>query len=84
MGTALTIGPVERAHAKLSASGSKKWLTCTPSAHLEDQFPDEGSDFAAEGTFAHEIFELQLLNYLDRGGRQEYNRRLRQAQQQTL
>lgn len=49
-----------RAHAKLSASGSKKWLTCTPSASLEDQFPDEQSAYAAEGTFAHEVFELMV------------------------
>lgn len=54
-----TVIPIhaDRAHAKLSASGSKKWLTCTPSAHLEDQFPDESSEFASEGTFAHEVFE---------------------------
>jgi hypothetical protein len=52
--------PIERAHAKLSASGSKKWLTCTRSAALEDQFPDEQSRFAAEGTFAHEVFELGM------------------------
>ena len=52
---------IDRAHAKLSASGSKKWLTCTPSAHLEDQFPDEGSSYADEGTFAHEVFELAML-----------------------
>lgn len=51
----------DRAHAKLSASGSKKWLTCTRSAHLEDQFPDEQSQFAAEGSYAHEIFELAML-----------------------
>lgn len=56
----------ERAHAKLSASGSKKWLTCTPSAHLEDQFPDEKSSFAAEGTFMHELFELKVNQYLQR------------------
>jgi hypothetical protein len=56
--------PIERAHAKLSASGSEKWMTCTPSAHLEDQFVDEGSEFAREGTFAHEIFELALKAYL--------------------
>lgn len=47
----------ERAHAKLSASGSKKWLVCTPSAHLEDQFPDDSSVYADEGTFAHDVFE---------------------------
>lgn len=54
----------ERAHAKLSASGSKKWLTCTPSAHLEEQFPDTSSEYADEGTFAHEVFELELRQHL--------------------
>lgn len=55
-----------RAHAKLSASGSGKWLVCTPSASLEDQFPDEQSAFAAEGTFAHAVFEQELLHRLGR------------------
>lgn len=54
------------AHAKLSASGSEKWMTCTPSARLEEQFPDETSEFAREGTFAHAVFEQDLLNYLGR------------------
>ena len=57
---------VERAHAKLSASGSGKWLVCTPSASLEDQFPDEQSAFAAEGTFAHAVFEQEQLSRLGR------------------
>lgn len=47
-------------HALLSASGSKKWLTCTPSARLEENFPDEESEFAAEGTKAHELVEYAL------------------------
>lgn len=55
-----------RKHAKLSASGSEKWMTCTPSAQLEDQFPDEGSEFASEGTFAHAVFEQEVLTYLER------------------
>ena len=45
-------------HAVLSASGSKKWLTCTPSARLEETFPNETSDFAAEGTKAHDLMEI--------------------------
>ena len=57
--------PIELAHAKLSASGSEKWMTCTPSARLEEQFPDEGSEFAREGTFAHEVFELALQMWLE-------------------
>ena len=67
---------VVKLHAKLSASGSKKWLTCSPSARLEEQFPDERSTFAAEGTFMHELFELLLLNYLQRITAQEFEDRL--------
>ena len=54
------------AHAKLSASGSGKWMVCTPSAQIESQLPDEGSNFASEGTFAHAVFEQSLLIYLGR------------------
>ena len=45
-------------HALLSASGAKKWVTCPPSARLEETFPDETSSAAAEGTKAHELVEL--------------------------
>ena len=48
-----------RAHAILSASGSHRWLTCTPSAVLETQFPDTTSEAAREGTLAHEICEIK-------------------------
>lgn len=50
----------QRTHAILSASGSKRWLTCTPSAQLEQQFPENESEYAAEGTFAHALAELRL------------------------
>lgn len=49
-------------HAKLSASGSKRWMTCTPSATLEEQFPEGTSDYADEGTFAHTLSDL-IINY---------------------
>ena len=42
-------------HAILSASGSHRWLECTPSAMLEARVQDMGSPYAAEGTVAHEI-----------------------------
>lgn len=48
------------AHAILSASGAHRWLTCTPSARLEQQFKDEQSAYAAEGTRAHAAAELVL------------------------
>nr|WP_321152210.1 DUF2800 domain-containing protein [uncultured Acetatifactor sp.] len=50
----------EKKHALLSASSAKKWLNCTLSARLEEAIPDRGSEYAAEGTLAHEICELKL------------------------
>jgi hypothetical protein len=47
-------------HAILSASGSKKWLTCTPSARLEETFKDEDTEFSKEGSKAHELMEIAL------------------------
>ena len=49
-------------HALLSASGSHRWLECTPSAMLEARVPDQGSPYAMEGTIAHEIAACTLLN----------------------
>lgn len=71
--TTVDVHAIDRAHAKLSASGSEKWMTCTPSARLEEDFPDEGSEFAREGTFAHEVFELQLKRYLHRVSTREFD-----------
>lgn len=50
----------EQAHALLSASGAKKWMNCTASARLEEQLPEKPSEYASEGTLAHEICELKL------------------------
>jgi len=49
-------------HAKLSASGAKRWMCCPPSANLEVHLPDKTSQFAEEGTFAHGMAEL-ILRY---------------------
>ncbi len=51
----------ERKHALLSASGASRWINCTPSPRLEEQFEEpESSDFAEEGTLAHEFGDLSL------------------------
>lgn len=57
------IAHAERSHALLSASASHRWLVCTPSVRLEEQFPDTTSEYAKEGTLAHEIAELKLRKY---------------------
>src|SRR5687768_783207 len=47
-------------HALLSPSGASKWMNCTPSAMLEQQFEDRAGEAAAEGTLAHKIGELMI------------------------
>ena len=51
-------------HAILSASSSKRWLNCTPSARLEQNFPNESSVYAEEGAAAHALGEYKLRKYL--------------------
>lgn len=53
-----------KTHALLCASGSKRWLSCPPSARLEEQFPDIETEAAQEGTVAHNIAEIYLKAYL--------------------
>ena len=67
------------AHALLSASGSKRWLTCTPSARLEATLPEQkrqqGSfDFSQEGTMAHTLGEIKLRHYYGQIGIEEYEK----------
>lgn len=38
-------------------------MVCTPSARLEEPFPDTSSDAAQEGTLAHELAELKVRHY---------------------
>jgi hypothetical protein len=63
-----------RAHALLGASSASRWLTCTPSARLEESLnlPEESSVFAEEGTFAHELSELEIRYSLDFIGLEDY------------
>lgn len=65
------------AHAYLSASGSQRWLACTPSAHLEQQFEDATSVYAKEGTFAHGLAELKLQLELKDITKAKFNRELK-------
>lgn len=51
-------------HAILSASSSHRWLECTPSARLEQEFENTGSEAAKEGTAAHALAEHKLKKAL--------------------
>jgi len=51
-------------HAFLGASNSKQWLHCPPSRRLEEEFPNESSIYAEEGTFAHSLGEYKIRRYL--------------------
>ena len=70
------------AHALLSASGSKRWLSCTPSARLEATLPEQkrsanGFDFSMEGTTAHTLGEIKLRHHFGQIGIEEYENEIR-------
>ena len=58
------INHANRAHARLNASSSHRWMMCPPSVKLSENFADATSTFAEEGTYLHELCELKLHRYL--------------------
>jgi len=71
----------ERAHASLSASGASRWLACTPSVRLGEQYEETTSIFAKEGTFMHELSELYLSYELKQMTKAQLNKKLKQMKQ---
>ncbi|EFR92490.1 DUF2800 domain-containing protein [Listeria innocua] len=73
-------------HAKLSASGSSRWLNCTPSIALEAKFPEQknGGIFAQEGTLAHSFAELLLQKFNGDVAKAEYARKLNRLKKNSL
>ncbi|GHV27356.1 hypothetical protein FACS18948_4600 [Clostridia bacterium] len=51
-------------HAPVSASSAERWIHCPRSARLQEQFPDNASAAAAEGTAAHKLAENKLRSAL--------------------
>lgn len=51
-------------HAILSASAAHRWLNCPPSARLCADKPDSSSEYAREGSCAHELCEFMVRRLL--------------------
>lgn len=58
----------DRLHARLSASGSERWLNCQQSVRKEEGYKNTSSIYAEEGTLAHELAEAELRNFKDPSG----------------
>ncbi|WP_239255388.1 DUF2800 domain-containing protein [Listeria ilorinensis] len=63
-------------HAKLSASGAKRWMSCPGSVQMEEGYADTTSVFAEEGTAAHSLAELMLMFKADKINKRTFTRRL--------
>lgn len=48
-------------HAKLGASSSERWINCPASVKACENIPNTNSNYAAEGTAAHELAEKCLM-----------------------
>jgi hypothetical protein len=51
-------------HARFSPSSANRRLHCTPSLRLEEQFEEDESSYAAEGTAGHALAEHLIKKYL--------------------
>lgn len=51
-------------HALLSASSAQRWLKCPPSVRLCEGMADRSSDYAQQGSEAHELAEHKLKSAL--------------------
>ena len=75
-------------HALLGASSSKRWLTCTPSARLEEKLlermpdSDGGNQYTREGTKAHEVGELKLRREIGEINKYNFEERIKQLEKQ--
>lgn len=49
----------------MSPSSSERWLNCTPSARLAEAAGSKTSEYAEEGTTAHELAEYALKSWID-------------------
>lgn len=66
-------------HAVLSASSASRWMACPPSVRLEQNYPDKTSEYAEEGTLAHELGELSLKYLLKEIDKRNYNKEVNKA-----
>lgn len=51
-------------HAIVSPSAAERWMECPGSVKLGKLFPDKSSDYADEGTLAHNLAKILLLKEL--------------------
>jgi len=76
---------MSEAHAKLSASGSHKWLHCPPSIRMEEGEPESTSQYAEEGRLAHELGELKLRKaFTDPMSTRTFNAKLKTIKEHPL
>lgn len=58
------LGPGERLHSMLGASGTERWMNCPGSIRMSKGMPNKSSIYAMEGTAAHNLGELCLTQDL--------------------
>ena len=72
-------------HARFSPSAAEQYINCPPSLVLGEQFKDEASEYAAEGTEAHTLCEYLLKTALGehmedpRPGLKNYNSEMQEC-----
>ena len=74
----------DRQHALLSPSSAARWLKCTKSAKLEEDFPDEDTIHTKTGTLAHAVAELYLTKQFTRMRKTTFDKKLAELKKDPL
>lgn len=71
-------------HALLSASAAHRWLNCPPSAKICAELPDTESEYAKEGSLAHEMCEIKLNAFITPTPKSSLTRKLNKLKKDEL
>lgn len=75
---------MSKLHALLSPSSAERWLACPPSAKINARLEESESRYAAEGTLAHSVAELQLQLATKAITKRKYNAELKHLAEDEL
>ncbi len=71
-------------HALLSASSAARWLVCTAAPRFEAQLPETTSQYAEEGSLAHEFAELKTRKKFTVMAKSTYTKLIKKLKENPL
>lgn len=72
------------AHSILGPSSAHRWMSCPPSVLLGKDVPDKTSEYAQEGSLAHELCEVKLKKQIFNTPTRTFNKQIKDIKASQL